>query len=92
MTLDDFNSREFAADNHVYSSFAYLIGATHGVSSAMSKGSSDFSDRSSQMVLAEVDAVIDGWMLLLPDSKRQIVSKTGEVDELMYQAHMAVHA
>ncbi|RVX71521.1 hypothetical protein B0A52_05093 [Exophiala mesophila] len=92
MTLDDFNSREFAAECHVYSSFAYLIGATHGVSSAISKGSSEFSERSSQMVLAEVDAVVDGWLLLLPDSKRQIISKSGEVDELMYQAHMAIHA
>ncbi|KAH8844319.1 hypothetical protein MCOR27_011573 [Pyricularia oryzae] len=27
-TLDEFDSREFSPENHVYSSFAYLIGAT----------------------------------------------------------------
>lgn len=41
--------------------------------------------------LEEVDAVADGWFLLLPESKKHVLSADGEVDELMFQANMAVH-
>lgn len=43
-------------------------------------------------MLEAVDAIIDGWLLLLPDSKRDGFSKSGEVDELIFQATMALHA
>merc|ERR1712000_507167 len=39
-----------------------------------------------------IDVVIEGWLLLLPESKRQILSRNGEFDELMFQANMAIHA
>ncbi|ROT38961.1 hypothetical protein SODALDRAFT_358796 [Sodiomyces alkalinus F11] len=35
-----------------------------------------------------VDAIIDGWLLLLPESKRHVMTKEGVVDELMFQAQM----
>ncbi|KEF53212.1 uncharacterized protein A1O9_10660 [Exophiala aquamarina CBS 119918] len=91
-TLDDFDSREFSAESHVYSSFSYLIGAVRGVSSAISTCHLDMLNGFSPPVLETVDAVIDGWMLLLPKSKRQILSKNGEFDEIMFQANMAIHA
>lgn len=44
-------------------------------------------------LVADVDAIIDGWLLLLPACKREIITgKDGVVDELMFQAHMALHA
>jgi hypothetical protein len=91
-TLDDFDSREFAADNHVYSSFAYLIGAIRGVSMALSCGLSKIENVFAPQVLEMVDTVIEGWRLLLPKAKRQLVSRHGEFDELLFQAHMALHA
>jgi hypothetical protein len=39
-----------------------------------------------------VDAMINGWLLLLPDSKRPLMSEDGEIDELLFYAHMALHA
>jgi hypothetical protein len=42
-------------------------------------------------VRTEVDAIIDGWQLHLPSSKRELVSHDGEVDELIFQALMAIH-
>lgn len=42
--------------------------------------------------LEMVDTVIEGWLLLLPKSKCQILSKNGESDEMMFQANMAIHA
>lgn len=43
-------------------------------------------------VLEAVDAAIDGWLLLLPDCKRTSVLPSGEIDEHMFQAQMAIQA
>lgn len=47
---------------------------------------------SSPKVLESVDSIIEGWLLLLPESKRDIFSADGQVDELIFQAMMALHA
>jgi len=59
-TLEDFTSREFAADDYVYSSFAYLIGAIRGISLAIARTVSDLADESSTECLESVDVVADG--------------------------------
>lgn len=91
-TLDDFDSREFSADTTVYSSFAYLVGITRDLSTIMTGFRLDSLEGASSMALETVDTVIDGWLLLLPESKRQIFSRNGQFDELMFQANMAIHA
>lgn len=58
----------------------------------MARWLSDLPEGSPHRLLEAIDAIIDGWLLLLPDLKREIVSKTGEVDEHMFEAHMAIHA
>lgn len=82
-TLEDFNTREFAPDDYVYSSFAYLIGAVHGISTAVSKVRLDPLDGSSPGLLEAVDTMINGWLLLVPESKANIYYKRGETDELV---------
>ncbi len=52
----------------------------------------DASNDSPSNVVEMIDVVIEGWLLLLPESKRQILSRNGEFDELMFQANMAIHA
>ncbi|RYC64125.1 hypothetical protein CHU98_g2065 [Xylaria longipes] len=91
-TLDEFDSREFGPENQTFSSFAYLIGATRSIALALSAGSPDASSWLSPKTIAEVDAIIDGWFLLLPKSKREVLKEGNVVDELMFQAQMAVHA
>ncbi|KAI0459096.1 hypothetical protein F5B21DRAFT_457178 [Xylaria acuta] len=91
-TLDDFDSREFGPENQSFSSFAYLIGATRSIALVLSAGSPDASNWLSPKTIAEVDAIIDGWFLLLPRSKREVLKEGNVVDELMFQAQMAVHA
>ncbi|KAI0554005.1 hypothetical protein F4679DRAFT_529129 [Xylaria curta] len=91
-TLDDFDTREFGPENQTFSSFAYLIGATRSIALALSAGSPDASNWLSPKTIAEVDAIIDGWFLLLPKSKREVLKEGNVVDELMFQAQMAVHA
>ncbi|KAI1369920.1 hypothetical protein F5Y08DRAFT_5406 [Xylaria arbuscula] len=91
-TLDDFETREFGPENQKFSSFAYLIGATRSIALALSAGAPDCTNWLSQKTIAEVDAIIDGWFLLLPKSKREVLKEGNVVDELMFQAQMAVHA
>ncbi|OQV02663.1 Fungal specific transcription factor domain-containing protein [Cladophialophora immunda] len=92
-TLAEFDSREFASDDLVFSSFAYLIGAVRGIASAISRFLTGVAKTGDSLnVLEVVDAAIDGWLLLLPESKKVPVSARGETDEHMFQAHMAIHA
>lgn len=42
-------------------------------------------------ILQAADSVINGWLLLLPKGRKQVMSKTGEIDELMFQAHLLIH-
>ncbi|KAI0966248.1 hypothetical protein F4678DRAFT_450560 [Xylaria arbuscula] len=91
-TLDDFDSREFGPENQCFSSFAYLIGATRSIALALSAGSPDAANWLSLKTIAEVDAIIDAWFLLLPKSKKEVLKEGNIVDELMFQAQMAVHA
>ncbi|KAJ2973841.1 hypothetical protein NUW58_g8837 [Xylaria curta] len=91
-TLDDFDSREFGPENQTFSSFAHLIGATRSIALALSAGSPDCSNWLSPKTIAEVDAIIDSWFLLLPKSKKEVLKEGNVVDELMFQAQMAVHA
>ncbi|KAI1345822.1 hypothetical protein F5Y01DRAFT_44774 [Xylaria sp. FL0043] len=91
-TLDDFETREFGPENQSFSSFAYLIGATRSIALALSAGAPDATNWLSPKTIAEVDAIIDGWFLLLPKSKKEVLKEGNVVDELMFQAQMAVHA
>ncbi|KAI1174357.1 hypothetical protein F4777DRAFT_554209 [Nemania sp. FL0916] len=91
-TLDDFDSREFGPENQTFSSFAYLIGATRSIALVLAAGAPDASNWLSPKTIAEVDAIIDGWFLLLPKSKRDVFKEGNVVDELMFQAQMAIHA
>ncbi|KAG8410403.1 hypothetical protein J3458_017727 [Metarhizium acridum] len=91
-SLADFDSREFASDNHVYSSFAYLIGAARGVAQILAATPPDKRTSPPIDLVEAVDAVVDGWLLLLPECKRPLMSKTGEMDELLFYAHMSIHA
>ncbi|TLD33105.1 hypothetical protein PspLS_01334 [Pyricularia sp. CBS 133598] len=92
-TLDEFDSREFSPDNHVYSSFAYLIGATREIASAIASVPADAEHIfSTPEIIQTVDAIVEGWEMLLPDCKREVLAASGEFDELMFQAFMSIHA
>ncbi|KAI1817322.1 hypothetical protein GGS20DRAFT_533660 [Poronia punctata] len=91
-TLEDFDTREFTLETQKFSSFAYLIGATRSIALALSAGSPNTESWLSPTTIAEVDAIIDSWFLLLPKEKMEVLKEGNVVDELMFQAHMAVHA
>lgn len=91
-TLHDFDNREFSPVNHVFSSFAYLIGATRGIASAIASMPEGDGPLPARDMTQTVDAIVEGWELLLPDCKREVLTASGDFDELMFQAFMSVHA
>ncbi|KIH95336.1 C6 zinc finger domain protein [Sporothrix brasiliensis 5110] len=90
-TLHDFDCRELAPESTSFSSFAYLVGAVRCSALAISTAPKVAASEESLHILQAADSVINAWLLLLPSSRKQVMSKTGEIDELMFQAHLLIH-
>ncbi|PYH87852.1 hypothetical protein BO71DRAFT_489239 [Aspergillus ellipticus CBS 707.79] len=90
-TLEEFETREFAPDEPIFSSFAYLIGAVRCAAIAILSVPKTARKEDSTQVIQAADAALNGWVLLLPKNHKQVMSKTGEIDELMFQAHLLIH-
>ncbi|KAK8030146.1 hypothetical protein PG993_011437 [Apiospora rasikravindrae] len=90
-TWDEYCARELETDGPGYSSFAHLVGAYRSITSVLKSIPPLTKPQGSAMVIQEFDTVIDGWLHLLPESKREVISESGEIDELMFQAHMLIH-
>ncbi|PLB44820.1 hypothetical protein P170DRAFT_440047 [Aspergillus steynii IBT 23096] len=89
-TLEEFDSREFDFSETPFSSFAYLIGAVRCAAAAISAVPRCGKTASLDIIQA-ADAIVDGWLLLLPQEHKQVLTKTGEIDELIFQAHLVIH-
>ncbi|CAG8936662.1 unnamed protein product [Penicillium salamii] len=90
-TLNEFNCREFALRDIHFSSFAYLIGAVQCSASAISTTPTVVTAEDSPHIIQAADASLDGWLLSLPPDRKQVMNAAGEVDELMFQAHLVIH-
>lgn len=90
-TVADFECREFAAEDMSFSSFAYLIGAIKCAALAISISPKVAAKEDSADMIQSADSIIDGWSLLLPKDSKQVMTKTGNIDELMFQAHLLIH-
>lgn len=90
-TIEAFDSREFSLEETSFSSFAYLIGAVRCAALAVSIAPKNATKDDSEGIIQSADSVIDAWLLLLPKDRKQVMKKTGVIDELMFQAHLLVH-
>lgn len=90
-TLQDFDSREFLPDGGSFSSFAYLVGAARCSALAIATAPEVASPETSPHVLQTADSIIDGWLLLLPKHKREVMRRNGDIDEMLFQAHLLIH-
>lgn len=43
-------------------------------------------------VVDAVDAVSDGWLMLLPECKQRVMTRDGDMDELVFYSLMALHS
>jgi hypothetical protein len=89
--LQDFDCREFDSSNTTFSSFAYLIGAVRCAVAAVASAPKVPEHSASPDIVQAADAMVDGWLLLLPKDEKPVMTKSGKIDELMFQAHMLIH-
>ncbi|KAF5621104.1 C6 transcription factor [Fusarium tjaetaba] len=90
-TLQDFDSREFDSEDVVFSSFAYLIGATRCAAQVICMSPKRATREHSEAIIQSADSAFDAWLLLLPKDKKPVLKADGTIDELMFQAHLLIH-
>ncbi|KAK2608181.1 hypothetical protein N8I77_006805 [Diaporthe amygdali] len=90
-SLADFDCREFAPEGSSFSSFAYLIGAVRCAALAISTSPKNAAKEDSAGMIQSADSIIEAWSLLLPKDLKQLMTKTGDIDELIFQAHLLIH-
>ncbi|EED18536.1 C6 transcription factor, putative [Talaromyces stipitatus ATCC 10500] len=91
ISLQEFDCREFAPDSVRFSSFTYLIGAVRCTALAISMAPKSLVKEDSADVVQSVDSILDGWLRLLPKNSNKVMDKSGNIDELMFQAHLVIH-
>ncbi|KAJ6172806.1 hypothetical protein N7470_001873 [Penicillium chermesinum] len=90
-TLREFNHREFIPNSGPFSSFAYQISAIQCAATAISQTPKIATAEDSTHLIQAVDCSLDAWQLLLPPEHKDVMDRNGEIDELMFQAHMLIH-
>jgi hypothetical protein len=85
-TQHEFNNRDFADQEKIFSSFSYLIDAAQILGSVLMI----YEDISKpfERNIAELDTSLVSWSLNLPKEKSQLVKSNGEVDELLFAAQV----
>ncbi|EGX91584.1 C6 zinc finger domain protein [Cordyceps militaris CM01] len=90
-TIREWDCREFDQEEKPFSSFAHLIGAVRCATLAKEASLKRDPRKNPDDVLHVVDSILDSWMLLLPKSKKQVMMRNGDIDELLFQAHNLIH-
>ncbi|KAJ4264940.1 hypothetical protein NW762_005183 [Fusarium torreyae] len=89
MNLRDMEDSDFSGMNREFSSFAYRIRCAQNLGKLLRippvSGPHDEN-------LSHIETLLTNWRLHLPTSKRDALYKYGHLDEMMFQAHMIVHA
>lgn len=88
-TLDDYDDSAFAEDDVEYSSFAYRIDSVRNLGRVLAVSSIDVFDI---RAIETADSYLVNWALHLPASKRETISGEGQLDHMIFQAHMITNA
>ncbi|EQL00615.1 glucoamylase [Ophiocordyceps sinensis CO18] len=87
--LEDLEDRDFSDEDREFSSFAYRILCARNLGKFM-RTPPIFGPEDENM--ARIEALLTNWRLHLPQSKRDALQTNGKLDEMMFQAHMMMHA
>ncbi|POR37884.1 Uncharacterized protein TPAR_01909 [Tolypocladium paradoxum] len=87
--LEDLEDRDFSDEDREFSSFAYRILCGRNLGKFM-RTPPIFGPEDEN--LARIEALLTNWRLHLPQTKRDALQKDGKLDEMMFQAHMMMHA
>lgn len=88
-TQNEYNNRDFADQEMIFSSFSYLIDAAQILATILIIY--EDTSKSVEKTIAEVDTGLVSWLLNLPKEKSQLVKVNGEVDELLFAAHAIIN-
>lgn len=88
--MDQFRDRAFFSQHIVHSSFAYRVEAVRILGTILQLDRSVYARDSNETTA--VEASLNSWLLLLPPAKREVLSCEGQVDEMLFQAHMIINA
>ena len=69
-----------------FSSFTYLIGIVRILGASI--GIERFKSTQLEAMTQNIDASLEGWKSRLSPGKRDVMTKNGEVDEVLFQAHV----
>ncbi|KAI1194122.1 hypothetical protein F5X97DRAFT_327873 [Nemania serpens] len=86
MTLTRFDLADFEDQGHVFSSLTYLIALVR-ISQAIKKLDGHPNERDDRAVV-RANGLLMNWKLHLPAEKQRVVTKSGEIDEIMLQSHL----
>lgn len=87
--MEEYNAREFAGEEIIFSSFTYLIDLGQILGNLLALGTEPGEPFEPDVVAA--DAALMNWCLYLPKRKNPLIEEPGKVDEVMFQAHLLYH-
>ncbi|KAK8026482.1 hypothetical protein PG991_003538 [Apiospora marii] len=89
MYLEDFDDQLFSGEEREFSSFAYRVASIRNLGRMMRLPDNVFPGDEN---VDRIEALLSNWRMHLPESKRDCLNKDGQLDEMMFQAHMINHA
>ncbi|KAK8139335.1 hypothetical protein PG984_002715 [Apiospora sp. TS-2023a] len=89
MYLEDFDDQLFSGEEREFSSFAYRVASIRNLGRMMRLPESVFPGDEN---VDRIEMLLSNWRMHLPESKRDCLNKDGQLDEMMFQAHMINHA
>ncbi|PBP16701.1 c6 zinc finger domain containing protein [Diplocarpon rosae] len=88
-SIHDFDDESFDGRDFAYSSYTYRIAAMRNLGRVLQSRQVLPSD---EATMDRVDAHLVNWRLHLPGSKKKLIDAAGQLDEMLFQAHMITAA
>merc|ERR1712000_791381 len=88
-SIQDFDDESFDGRDFTYSSYTYRIAAIRNLGRVLQSRQILPSD---EPTMDRVDAHLVNWRLHLPDDKKTFINAEGQLDEMLFQAHMITEA
>jgi hypothetical protein len=91
-TLADYDDASLLGEEYEFSSFAYLVDAVRCLGRVLVVNGIDWTQDAAyaHRSFDNADTALMNWDLHLPETKREIISIDGKMDEVLFTAHMAI--
>ncbi|KAF2091243.1 hypothetical protein K490DRAFT_13810, partial [Saccharata proteae CBS 121410] len=84
-TFHDYEDAAFMDDEVQFSSFTFRIDAVRNLGRVLAVSRPDLLD---SRAIEVVDSYLVNWGLHLPASKKEVITRDGQLDHMLFQAHM----